>query len=144
MQPDVLAGLVTGGSNVLDVGINAALQAGQNKQSRRYATYMYDRQRTDALADWQRQIDYMAPSAQMQRYKDAGLNPMLIYGNMANAPSVRASSPGNPRMDAPQVNFGGAVRGGLMEMYDVKMKDVNIDLARERINQMKKLICCWM
>lgn len=48
----------------------------------------YQQQRRDTIADWNRTNAYNAPSAQMQRYKDAGLNPHLIYGQSNTAPSV--------------------------------------------------------
>lgn len=45
------------------------------------------------VAMWNMQNEYNTPSAQMQRFKDAGLNPMLIYqqgnpGNASNAPGT--------------------------------------------------------
>jgi len=42
---------------------------------------MYDLQRQQALEDWNRQNQYNAPENQMRLYKQAGLNPNLIYGN---------------------------------------------------------------
>ena len=38
------------------------------------------RERQAALEDWNRENAYNSPAAQMQRYRDAGLNPNLIYG----------------------------------------------------------------
>ena len=42
---------------------------------------------------WKMQADYNSPQAQMQRFKDAGLNPNLVYGqgsdgNMSTAPQM--------------------------------------------------------
>lgn len=37
------------------------------------------------LEMWRRNNEYNSPSSQMQRYKDAGLNPALIYGSSGNA-----------------------------------------------------------
>jgi len=38
----------------------------------------YERQRADSLADWNMQNKYNSPSQQMQRFKEAGLNPNCI------------------------------------------------------------------
>ena len=64
---------------------NALLQNKSNKDNMGYQTQMYDKQRADALTDWQRNADYNSPTAIMARYKAAGLNPNLIYGNGTNA-----------------------------------------------------------
>lgn len=53
------------------------------------------------LQKWHLQNEYNTPAAQMQRYKEAGLNPNLIYGNgsssAGNADSV-------PKAPVPQVD----------------------------------------
>ena len=52
---------------------------------------MYDRQRADALADWNMQNQYNSPAEQMKRYKEAGLSPHLIYGQTHTASPVRST-----------------------------------------------------
>ena len=47
-----------------------------NAANRQLAEYEWNKN----LEMWNRQNQYNSPSAQMQRYKDAGLNPNLIYG----------------------------------------------------------------
>ena len=49
-----------------------------------YNREMYDRQKADNLANWERQNAYNSPAQQMQRLKEAGLNPHLIYGGSGN------------------------------------------------------------
>lgn len=64
----------------------------------------YKRDRADALEDWHRQNEYNSPKAQMQRFKDAGLNPQLIYGQgtagNASATPVQQQKSGNPSFKA--------------------------------------------
>lgn len=62
-------------------GVSAIGQGLANTASHDYNTQMYVQQRKDALADWNMQNEYNAPSAQMARLKTAGLNPNLVYGN---------------------------------------------------------------
>lgn len=56
---------------------------------------------------WDRQNEYNLPSAQMQRFKDAGLNPNLIYGQgtAGNAEKAQSWSPSAPDL----TDLGGAV-----------------------------------
>lgn len=70
-------------------------QSRTNQMNMNFQREMYARQRADALSDWDRQNAYNSPIAQMDRFKAAGLNPNLIYGQMSNSPSVRSSSDGS-------------------------------------------------
>lgn len=80
-------------------GIFNAFQTGkQNKKQEQFSLDMYNRQRADALADYNMQNQYNSPQSQMARFKEAGLSPHLIYGQTNNAAPVRSS-------DAKQVNY---------------------------------------
>lgn len=57
------------------------------------------RNRQNALDDWNRQNEYNSPAAQMQRYKDAGLNPHLIYGQSNTSQPVRSTDMVAPQLD---------------------------------------------
>jgi len=83
-------------------GVNAISNLFTNKAQKNTNLEMYDRQRTDALSDWNRQNQYNSPSAQMQRFKEAGLSPHLIYGQTNTAPPVRSSDAKPPSYVAPQ------------------------------------------
>ena len=78
---------------LIGAGAQAGITALQNAGQRRYERRMYERQRADALADWNRQNEYNSPQQQMQRLKEAGLNPNLVYGTG----SVVANSQAMPR-----------------------------------------------
>lgn len=56
-------------------------QRRQHKYNMQMAQYQYDRQYQMWDEAWNREIAYNDPSAQMQRYKDAGVNPHLAYAN---------------------------------------------------------------
>ena len=85
-------------------GVNAGIQGLTNLSNKKTAFAMYDKQRTDALADWNRNNQYNSPSAQMQRFKDAGLSPHLIYGQTNTAPPVRSVTADTPKAIAPQID----------------------------------------
>ena len=51
------------------------------------------------VEDWQRRAEWESPQAQMQRFKAAGLNPSLIYGQMSESPSINSST--IPQLQSP-------------------------------------------
>lgn len=105
---------------------NTAMQGITNSQSRKWNEKMYARQREDALSDWKMQNEYNSPQAQMQRLRDANLNPNLVYGEgaVANASGVPRSvdvKSWNP--DVPKTELGTS----LMSYYDIKLKEAQLD-----------------
>nr|QJB20769.1 MAG: hypothetical protein [Microvirus sp.] len=132
MDP-VTASLIVGGTQ-------AASAAGTNTAN----ALMYKRQRADNRQDaataYQRSIDmwnmnnaYNDPSAQMERLKQAGLNPNLVYGGGA---TTTASAPSAPQASSvtPQ-RFQGIDALPALSMYmDVKMKQAQADLIEEQKN----------
>lgn len=84
------------------------------RKQRKHEKALQDEAYRKDLEMWQRQNEYNLPSAQMQRFRDAGLNPNLIYGQ---------GSPGNasemPRYQAPRAQYGVGVENftGLLGQY---------------------------
>lgn len=62
------------------------------RQQNAWNVEQYEREQQDYLNNWNRQNSYDSPAAQMQRYKDAGLNPNLIYDKMTSSPQIDTSS----------------------------------------------------
>lgn len=91
-----------------------------NAQNRQFSEKMYDRQRADALTDWDKQNKYNSPSQQMQRYKEAGLNPNLIYGQMSNSAAIRSTDMKHPDFVAPKLQNTGQVMNNYI---DLKLKE---------------------
>lgn len=61
------------------------------RESMAWNEKMYEKQLQANRENWRLQNEYNSPSAQMQRFKEAGLNPHLIYGSGGN--SGNASGP---------------------------------------------------
>lgn len=101
------------GAQILGSALNSVSAANLNKRNRRFSEYMYNIQKADAERFWNMQNEYNSPAAQMQRFKDAGLNPHLIYGqgNPGNAGSIDTPGFSQPQSHDPQ--WGNAVSGGL-------------------------------
>jgi hypothetical protein len=122
--------LIAGGASLAGSFINAGSQLGTNSSQLSYSKEMYAKQRADALADWNMQNLYNSPKQQMARFKEAGLNPNLIYGQMANAPVVRTSSPQSYNPTAPQIDLGTSANLAIGQYYDTQLKSAQIDLVK--------------
>lgn len=62
-------------------GLGAANTSNLNKKSRRFSREMYARQKNDNIEFWNMQNSYNDPSAVMERMREAGLNPAMMYGS---------------------------------------------------------------
>lgn len=87
----ITAAAIGAGAQVVGAGIDAVAQIGQNKKGREHQEYMYDKNNA-----------YNTPVMQMQRFKEAGLNPHLIYGQGSSGNATV-----NPitNQEAPQSKF---------------------------------------
>lgn len=95
-----LAGL-QGGTNL----INYKLQQDANRQNRQFAREMYNREFTDRREMWEEANRYNHPLQQMQRLREAGLNPHLVYGKGATntAPMIQGASGKSATSIAPRI-----------------------------------------
>jgi len=142
------APLLNAGGGVIQ-GILGSISAKRNtdrtiQANKEQAKYAFDQNRIDRNEQnaynynlWQEQNLYNSPEQQMQRYKDAGLNPNLIYGtgttsagNTGMAPKSETAQYQAPRQEynyAPP-NIGGAIA----QYQDARMKNVQIDSVVEQ------------
>lgn len=131
MEPITQSIFSSGASSVL----NMAASALANYQSKQYSKELMDYQNDINVANWEREMQYNTPSAQMQRYKDAGLNPNLIYGQgssgTTSAPSVSQSN-----FKAQKLLEGNEV---IQQFYatrnllkDIELKDAELGLKHEQ------------
>ena len=94
-----------------------------NAQNRKYA-----------LQDWNRQNAYNTPLQQMQRFKEAGLNPNLIYKQTNEAAPVRSTDFVAPKLD----DFQGVLaKSAQIKMLDQQTKNAELqnDLISAQINK---------
>lgn len=119
--------------------------------NRMFAASDYRKQRRDALADWNMQNAYNSPQQQMQRLKEAGLNPNFVYGQGAVANSTqspRASSINPTHADFKVINpMDTMLRYQNIEQNKVQTNNLRADyenkLAQNRLidaNVMKTLV----
>lgn len=92
-----LAAPITAGASSLINGITSIINTNKtNKANRELAEYSYSKN----LESWHMQNAYNTPEKQMERFKAAGLNPNLIYGqgNAGNAAQI-------PQYQAPEQSY---------------------------------------
>lgn len=126
------AGDLLGSVPIVGGVLNGVSQIFTNARNRKFQREMYDKQRSDALADWAMQNEYNSPENQMQRLASAGLNPNLVYGHGAVATSSQAprgASPSGVAGQAAQFNLGGVI--------PAIMLDVNTRLKEMQLENMK-------
>ncbi|AXH76883.1 MAG: DNA pilot protein [Microviridae sp.] len=139
-MPIPLPPLIDAGAELLSSGINAVIQSGENAKNRRFANWQYDKQRQDALADYNMQNEYNSPAAQMARLKAAGLNPNLVYGNGATTQSatVRSSSAPSPSTSAPKISLGNPGMS-IMQAQALQAQTNNLKVQNDVLLEEKKL-----
>lgn len=117
---------------------------------------MYNQQRKDYLADREYMEKYNSPSAQVQRLKDAGLNPSLA---MSNIQTGQVNSPSSPNAQSSSVATAASnLTNGVLGMIglksdlaikqaqakdiaaDAKLKEIKAETeARENLARISKL-----
>lgn len=131
----IVAGLVSTGINAVSKGgprrqykWNKKLAEYQNEVNRANAEWAY--QKEMELRQWQ--LEYDSPAAQMKRFKDAGLNPNLIYGQ--GTPGNMGSPNHYPNI--PGVNIGSVDAGSLgnlgTDFQQARLMASQADLTRVR------------
>lgn len=85
---------------------NRNSQERQNKLDIFNNWQMWRANRMASVLDWNRQNDYNSPVQQMQRLKEGGLNPNLVYGNGADVTAGPINTPSGsmPTHTAPTSN----------------------------------------
>lgn len=131
----ILAGSMAATGSLMD-----AFQTGQmNKKSRQFAEQMYNVQKADNLAFWNMQNEYNSPASQMERFKAAGLNPNLIYGQQNTAGPISSPDIQKPQFDTP--NVGVAIPSALSAIdlvTNLELKQAQTDNVRAQNDVIKQ------
>lgn len=117
---------------LLNVGqsvVNSILGQNQSKQNfnnnMKLAEYQFDRN----LDMWHLQNEYNTPSNQLQRLKDAGLNPYLAYGQISSGNASSSPTYTSPTYDVSPIQIGDSI-GQFMNiasgLVDIQTKQQNL------------------
>lgn len=104
------AALVAAGAGLLGNAINDVRASANTDEAYRRQMNLMRLQQQYAVENYERQVSYNDPKAQMQRLKDAGLNPNLVYNGGSvgvQAPQISApSAPSAPVAPSTPSNYG--------------------------------------
>lgn len=165
------AALVGAGATILGTGISAVGQSSLNKKTREFnreeaekqrawSEQMYNAQNSWNYERWQEQNAYNNPEAQVQRMRDAGLNPLFYGLDGSSAGEVSSAQPlGYERaqlgaLPNPFSGFGdtalkvaqianiqaNTAKTGEETLSEVQRREriiADIDLAKQELNNMK-------
>lgn len=130
MPLPLLAAAAPAIAGVINNQQNAASTMHANLQNQQFSAHMYDRQRKDSIEFWNMQNVYNSPEQQMARFKAAGLNPNLIYGqgNSGNAgtistPDVTPVDFRAPKFERPDID----PMAILLAQADLRIKGAQFD-----------------
>jgi hypothetical protein len=115
------ASIVGQGLDFVNSFLNRRSQKKQNEADKQFALDQQNRQRTWDVEDWNKTNAYNHPAEQMNRLRQAGLNPNLVYGKGADNTAVMirggATQPIS-KQEAPQLNYSAA--NAIMQYQNVK------------------------
>lgn len=113
----------------IGAGISAIGSIFSNRKNRRFADEQRRKSFQDNVDFWNMQNAYNTPERQMQRFKDAGLNPNLIYGqgNAGNAGAIQ--SPDAQKMQYKNVGeqAGPMAADFITQLYNVRQMQAATD-----------------
>lgn len=115
-------------------------QKSTNKENARQAELnrQFNAQQAKLQRDWSQRMwnlnnSYNTPSAQMQRLREAGLNPNLAYGDLSSSSAslqtggATAEAGGLPHLSSPNISFDAAATQKLL----AETKNINQDTAKK-------------
>lgn len=129
-------------ANLVGTGINAWTTSAQNKKARKFAKKQYYRELSDNWSMWNATNQYNSPHKQMQRFKSAGLNPNLIYGQGNSGP---ASTMSPPTGEAPKIenqDIGSGISSSVDSYFDTNLKQAQTNnvKAQTEVARLTKLL----
>lgn len=129
MPGPLLLPLLSLGVSAAGTGANIAATGANNRKQRQWNEMMYAKQRQDSLSDWAMQNEYNSPQAQMERLRNADLNPNLVYGTGAVANSSqqpRSASAGSYSPQTPNFDFSNSIQA----FQDTRVNQAQYDNLR--------------
>lgn len=138
-MPLPLAAAIPAAASLVTAGGNIAFNAAANKKQRAWSERMYQRQYNDNVNFWNLQNEYNSPRAEMQRYKDAGLNPNLIYGNSnsgGSAGSIATPDIQQTQFRTPDISGIQGAGSVLSQFQDFQIKQAQIDIMKQQGNNL--------
>lgn len=135
----LLGGLFGNKSQSQNIDKQIAAQKEENQKNREYNLMLAQQQNQWNQEQWERENDYNTPEAQMERLKQAGLNPDLAYGGQniaASSPMMTSGAPSNPTdMTAlgQKPTLGQAIQSALRDsMIGAQIENIKADTEKKK------------
>lgn len=111
-------------------GLNFLSTIWKTKKDKELAEWSAAKQDDYSWAHWNAMNAYNHPAEQMKRLREAGLNPMLVYGSggVTGNTSSGGSVPNVATPEAGSVDLAGSVLNGLAMYQDLASKDIQMQL----------------
>lgn len=127
-----MEGIAQAIASTVNTGLNIGFGFLQQKKQNQYNLDQWQREVNYNNEMWEKNNAYNSPAAQMARYKDAGLNPNLIYGNAANTHSTSMTA---PHAEQTAYNPSAALTNGLNMYMQLRQMAQNIKESESRIEK---------
>ncbi|QCQ85114.1 DNA pilot protein [Blackfly microvirus SF02] len=128
---------ISAGSGLIGGIIDAVTANSRAKDAQGFADAQANKQRAWAVEDRDWQANYNSPVNIMARYKQAGLNPNLIYGNNGfQAPATRSTPAASPYIAQPGI--GKAVGESIQTYQDASLKQAQTENAQQMLQNLQQ------
>lgn len=139
MDPIVTASLISAGSgfgaSALGSTASGFFGINQAKKNRAFQERMYNKQVEDNIKFWNMTNEYNLPSAQLQRIRDAGLSPLLMYGEGGLSGNLAQGSPQSaqaPHGDKAQAHIAAEFNLANVELLKAQIDNLRSDSEQKR------------
>lgn len=144
MDPTVAAAMASGGASAGAATVGGITGLLTNKKNRSWNNRQAEKQRAFQQEMWNAANVYNSPMAQMNRFKEAGLNPHLIYGK--GTPGNAAGSPSGAKANVMAENpFPADAAQGIVQtamagaMQQAQRKNIQADTLLKASQNLKAL-----
>lgn len=116
-------------------------QALENSKNRQYNLELAKMQNAWNIEQWNRENAYNSPAAQMERMRQAGLNPDMMYGGgvsgnlAASSPSMTSGAPSSP-MDFTALGSKRTVGDAILQGLQIEQARANISKTEGEAKQL--------
>lgn len=131
MNEQLFSGLTTGaqiGGNILSTWM-------ANRANRQLAQYSYEQQRQMI----QEQNEYNSPINQMSRYKEAGLNPNLLFGQISEGNQGEIAKYNPPHIEpVPVGNVPAMIGQAIQAAMQAELVKADLDIRHQQFENLKE------
>lgn len=127
-------GLISGGLGAIGSIFSNNAQKKENERNREFTEYMYDKQYDNNIKMWNMQNNYDLPKNQIERMKQAGLNPDLMYSGagVSPSPNLHAAVAGSPSAGS-LPGYGGVVDAfNQGRLLDAQIRNIDADTEKTK------------